>query len=80
MQREEHGSEFWNLLYNNEYLMTIIEIISDHMSFHPLDIPSNLHHGNECAENSKASLYVEDEFCVVDPCHKKNGDILLMYM
>ena len=33
------------------------------------------HHGSECAENSKADLYVEDEFYVVDPCYKKNGHI-----
>ena len=75
MQREEHGSEFWTLLQNDEALMTRNETISDHMSFQPSDIPSTSHHGSECAKNSKADLYVEDEFCVVDPCHKKNGHI-----
>ena len=75
MQREEHGSEFWTLLQNDEALMTRNETISDHMSFQPSDIPSTSHHGSDCVENSKADLYVENEFCVVDPCHNKNGCI-----
>ena len=47
----------------------------DHMSFHPLEIPSTSHHGSDFAENSKANLYDENEFFVVDPCHKKSSII-----
>ena len=47
----------------------------DHMSFDPLEIPSTSHHGSDFVENPKANLYVENEFGVVDPCHKKNGPI-----
>ena len=75
MQREEHGLEFQTLLQHDEALMTRNEIISDHMSFQPSDIPSTSHHGSDCAENSKPYLYVQDEFCVVYLCHKKNGHI-----
>ena len=75
MQREENSSEFWTLLQHDEAVMKRHETISDHISFQPSEIPSTSHHGSECAENSKANLYVEDEFCVVDPCHKKNGHI-----
>ena len=75
MQREEHDSKFQTLLQHDETLMTRHEIIYDHMSFQPLDIPSTSHHGSECAENSKADLYVEDEFYVVDSFQKKNGHI-----
>ena len=48
---------------------------TDHMSFQHSEIPSTSDHGSECAENSKAGLYVEDGFYVVDSCHKKNGHI-----
>ena len=41
----------------------------------PLEIPSTSHHGSDFAEDSKADLYVENEICVVDPCHKKNCPI-----
>ena len=51
------------------------DFYTDHMSFQHSKIPSTSHHGSECAENSKAGLYVEDEFYVVDSCHKKNGHI-----
>ena len=47
----------------------------DHMSFQPSKIPSTSHHGSEYAGNSKVDVYVEDEFCVVGSCHKKNGHI-----
>ena len=73
MQREEYCSEFWTLLQHDEALMTRNEIIFDHMSFQPSDIPFTSHHGSECAENSKDDLYAKNEFCVVDPCHTKNG-------
>ena len=46
-----------------------------HMSFQPSDIPSTARHGSDFAKNSKADLYVENEFCVVDPCHKQNGHV-----
>ena len=42
---------------------------------YPWEDGKTSHHGSECAENSKAGLYVEDEFYVVDSCHKKNGHI-----
>ena len=48
---------------------------TNHMSFQHSEVPSTSHNGSECAENSKAGLYVEDEFDVVDSCHKKNGHI-----
>ena len=41
------------------------------MSFQPSEIPSTSHHGSDFTENSKADLFDENEFCVVDPCHKK---------
>ena len=45
------------------------------MSFQPSEIPCTSHHGSECVENSKASMYVEDDFYVVSSCHKKFGHI-----
>ena len=79
MQREEHSSEFWTLLQHDEAEIPRHEMLSNfytyHMSFYHSEIPSTSHHGSECVENSKADLYVEDEFCVVDPCYKKNGHI-----
>ena len=79
MQREGHSSECWTLLQHDEAEIPRHEILSDfhtdHMSFQHLEMPSTSHHGSECAENSKADLYVEDEFYVVDSCYKKNGHI-----
>ena len=51
------------------------DFCTDHMSFQPSEIPSTPHHGSVFAENSKAELFVENEFCVMDPGHKKNGII-----
>ena len=77
MQRDGHSLEFWTLLQHDEDEMPRHKILSDfckdHMSFQPSEISSTSHHGSDFAENSKADLYVENEFCVVDPCHKKNG-------
>ena len=42
------------------------------MTFQLSQIPSTSHHGSNFAENSKADLYVENDFCVVDPCHKQD--------
>ena len=79
MQRDGYSSEFWTLLQHDEAEIPNNEILSDfcayHMSFQPLEIPSTSHHGSQCTENSKVDLYVEDEFYVVDSCHKKNGHI-----
>ena len=75
MQRNEHISEFWTLMQHDEADMTMHEMLSNHMSFQPLEIPCTSHHGSECEENSKVGMFVEDEFCVVDPCHKKNRHI-----
>ena len=79
MQREGHSSECWTLLQHDEAEIPRHEMLSDfhidHMSFQHSEIPSTLDHGSECAENSKDGLYVEDEFYVVDSCHKKNGHI-----
>ena len=76
MQRDEHGSDFCTLLQHDEDEIPRNEVLSDflkyHMSFQPSEIPSTSHHGSDFAENSKASLYVENAFCVVDPCHKEN--------
>ena len=47
----------------------------DHMSFQHSEIPSTSHHGSDFVENPKDDLYAENDFCVVDPCHKKNGPI-----
>ena len=79
MQREGHSSKCWTLLQHDEAEIPRHEMLSDfyidHMSFQHSEIPSTSHHGSECAENSKADMYVEDEFCVVDPCHSKNDHI-----
>ena len=79
MQRDEHSSEFWTPLQHDEAEMKGHEMLYNlcivHMSSQPSEIPSTSHHGSECAENSKADLYVEDEFYVVDSCYKKNGHI-----
>ena len=77
MQRDEHSAKFWTPLQHDEAEMTRHEMLYNlcpyHMSLQPLETPSTAHHGSDFAENSKADLYVENEFCVVDPCHKKNG-------
>ena len=77
MQRDQHSSEFWTPLQHDAYEITGNEMLSNifpcHMSFQPSDIPSTAHHGSDFAENSKADSYAENEFCVVDPCHKRNG-------
>ena len=75
LQRDEHNSEFWTPLQHDEFEMTWHEMISNHMSFQPSNIPSTSNHGSDFAENSKADLYDENEFCVVDPCHKKSSII-----
>ena len=79
MQRDEHSSEFWNFLQHDEAEMPRHDIPSNsckyHMSFQPSEIPSTSHHGSDFAENSKADLFDENEFCVVDPCHKKSSII-----
>ena len=79
MQRDGHSSEFWNILQHDEAEILRHEMLSDfcidHMSFQPSEIPSTSNHGSDFVENSKASLYVENEFCVVDPWNKKNGII-----
>ena len=81
MQRDEHSSEFWTLLQHDEAEMPRDDMLSDfctdHMSFHPSEIPSTLKNGSDFAENSKADLHDENEFCVVDPCHKKISIIVL---
>ena len=46
---------------------------NDHISLQLSDISSTSHHGGDFAEDSKVDQYVENEFYVVDPCHKKNG-------
>ena len=83
MQRDGHSSEFWTLLQHDEAEMPRHEMLSDfctdHMSFHPSEIPSISHHESECEENSKADLYVEDDFYVVDSCHKKNGHLCQLF-
>ena len=67
---------FWTPLQHYEAEMEGNEMIYNlfpyHMSFQPSNIPSTTHHGSDFARNSKASLYVEKEFCVVHPCHKHN--------
>ena len=77
MQRDAHSSNFCTLLQHDEDEMPRNEVLSDfckgHMPFQPLEIPSTSHHGSDFAENSKVDLYVENEFCVVDPCHNKNS-------
>ena len=79
MQLKEHRLEFWTLLQHDEAVMTRHEMISDfcidHMSFQPSDMPSNSHHRSDFAENSKVDLHDENEFCFVDPCHKKRSII-----
>ena len=79
MQRDEHSSEFWTPLQHDEAEMTGHEMLSNlfryHVSFQPSQIPSTTHHGSDFIENSKANLYNENEFCVVGPCHKKNGHV-----
>ena len=50
-------------------------LCKDHISLQPSKIPSTSHHGSDFAEDSKADLYDENDFCVVDPYHKKNGPI-----
>ena len=70
MQREGHSSECWTLLQHDEAEIPRHDMLSDfytnYMSFQHSEIPSTSHHGSEHVENSKASLYVEDEFYVVD--------------
>ena len=77
MQREGHSSKCWTLLQHDEAEIPRHDMLSnfyiDHMSLHLSEIPSTSHHGSECAENSKAGLYVEDNFYVVESCHNKNG-------
>ena len=79
MQRDEHNLEFWTLLQHDEAEIPrnkiIYNFLTYHMSFQPSQIPSTSHHRGDFAEDSKADLYVENEFFVVDPCHKKNGPI-----
>ena len=56
--------------------MSISHVITNFRdTLHCIEIPSTTHHGSDFAKNSKADLYVENEFCVVDPCHKQNGPI-----
>ena len=79
MQRDGYSSEFWTLLQHDEAEMPRHDILSDpckyHMSFQPSEIPSTSHQGSDFAENSKADLFGKNEFCVVDPCHKKSSII-----
>ena len=79
IKRDENGLEFWTPLQHDEAEMTSHEILSNlfpyHMSFQPSEIPSTTHHGSDFTENLKADLYVENDFCVVDPYHKKNGHL-----
>ena len=74
MQRDEHSSELWTLLQHDEAEIPMHDILYDsckyHMSFQPSEIPSTSQHGSDFAENSKADLFDENEFCVMDPCHK----------
>ena len=51
------------------------DLCIDHMPFQPSEIPSTSHHGSDFVENSKVDLHDENEFCVVDPCHKKSSII-----
>ena len=77
MQRDEHSSEFWTHFQHDEAKMTghdmLYNLCPYHMSFQPSYIPSIAHHGSGFVENSKVDLYAENEFCVVDSWHKKNG-------
>ena len=77
MQRDEYSSEFWTLLQHDEAEIPRPDMLSDfctdHMSFQPSEIPSTSHHGSDFAENPKADLHDENEFFVVDPCHKKSS-------
>ena len=79
MQSEGHSSKCWTLLQHDEAEIPRNEMFSyffiDHMSFQPSNIPSTSHHGSDFAENSKADLFDENVFCVVDPCHNKNCPI-----
>ena len=50
-------------------------LCNDHISLQPSDLTSTSHHGSHFTEYSKADLYVENEICVVDPCHKKSSII-----
>ena len=79
MQRDGHSSEFWTLLQHDEAEIPRHDILSssctDHMSLQTSEIPSTSHHGSDFAENSKDDLHDENEFCVVDPCHKKSSII-----
>ena len=79
MQWDGHSSKFWTLLQHDEAEITRHDILSyfciDNMSFHPSYIPSTSHHRSYFVENLKADLYDENEFCVVDPCHKKSSII-----
>ena len=51
----------------------LYDLCKYHISLQPSEIPSTSHHGSDFAEDSKVDLYVENEFCGVVPCHKKNG-------
>ena len=77
MQRDAHSSYFGTPLHDDEDEILRNEMIygfcNHQMTFQPLDILSTSHHGSDFAENSKVDLYVENEFCIMDPCHKKNG-------
>ena len=53
----------------------LFNLFSYHMSFQPSEIPYSSHHGSDFVENSKADLFDENEFCVLDPCHKKSSII-----
>ena len=77
IQRDAHSSDFFTLSQHDEDEMPMYTILSDlcndHISLQLSYIPYTSHHGGYFAEDSKADLYVENEFYVVDPCHKKNG-------
>ena len=43
-----------------------------HISWTTSELPSTSCHGNDFAIDSKASRYVENKICVVDPCHNQD--------
>ena len=55
-----------------EMYTILSDLCNDHISLQLLEIPSNSDHGGDFAEDSKADLYVEIVFYVVDPCLKKD--------
>ena len=43
-----------------------------HISWKPSEIPFTSYHGSDFVIDSKYDQHVENDICVVDPCHKKD--------